>query len=182
MTESFALWALESYGVDAGRVFPSGLGWEPGLLAVRAPGDMLVTLEKAGTDPVAGEVWTVTARQLARVPEPDPRLSAVPGEIIQLTAGDPQRTARAAGNAAAGGPPAKARGRGRGGETETPPGARPRRAQPTEASGETASPGNERGIPGPGPTRRKTPPNAAAPAVPPGGAPAPGTTRRRPTR
>jgi hypothetical protein len=77
MSESYALWALESYGVDVARLLPRGLGVEiphAGMWEHPAPGDMWLTASTSGTfDDVAGAVWTVTARQLARIPL-DPRL------------------------------------------------------------------------------------------------------------
>jgi hypothetical protein len=72
MSESYALWALESYGIDAAKILPHGLGAEipsAGMWEGRAPGDIWVTASTSGRlDGEAGYVWTVTAGQLARIP------------------------------------------------------------------------------------------------------------------
>jgi hypothetical protein len=51
MSEGYALWALESYGIDAAKILPHGLGAEipsAGKREGRAPGDMWVTASTAG--------------------------------------------------------------------------------------------------------------------------------------
>jgi hypothetical protein len=73
MSDEFAQWALIAYGVNmTGKPTRS----RKNTAERRAPGDMWLTVTVGPTDPeIDDQQRLVTAEQLARLPEPDPRLS-----------------------------------------------------------------------------------------------------------
>jgi hypothetical protein len=86
LCHSMTLFALEAYGIDIPTTFDTGEVWGmPEVFYVRAGYDMLLTVTRLSLDDIPGDVpgsWNITAEQLVRLPEADPRLSKPVGSVF----------------------------------------------------------------------------------------------------